>query len=40
MLHPAELAWIAEKVDGPDWFLETAAAVPAPRMRPTVCCGW
>ncbi|WP_037853590.1 hypothetical protein [Streptomyces sp. NRRL S-1824] len=29
MLHPAELAWIAEKVEGPDWFLNTAAAVPA-----------
>ncbi len=27
-LHPAELAWIAEKADGPDWFLATAAAVP------------
>ncbi|MFF1593160.1 hypothetical protein ACFVY0_34325 [Streptomyces sp. NPDC058286] len=27
-LHPAELAWIAEKADGPDWFLNTAAAVP------------
>lgn len=30
VLHPAELAWISEKVDGPDWSLETAAAVPAP----------
>ncbi|MFD5779431.1 hypothetical protein [Streptomyces sp. NPDC126933] len=29
-LHPAELAWIAEKVEGPAWFLEAAAAVPAP----------
>lgn len=29
MLHPAELAWIAEKVEGPDWFLNSAAAVPA-----------
>ncbi|MEV0282143.1 hypothetical protein AB0I22_38030 [Streptomyces sp. NPDC050610] len=29
-LHPAELAWIAEKAGGPDWFLATAAAVPAP----------
>ncbi|MGA4844374.1 hypothetical protein [Streptomyces sp. G45] len=29
-LHPAELAWIAEKVDGPDWFLAAAAAVPVP----------
>ncbi|MEV5141775.1 hypothetical protein AB0K71_18100 [Streptomyces syringium] len=28
-LHPAELAWIAEKTDGPDWFLNAAAAVPA-----------
>ncbi len=28
MLHPAELAWIAENVEGPDWFLSTAAAVP------------
>ncbi|MCX5380422.1 hypothetical protein [Streptomyces sp. NBC_00091] len=28
-LHPAELAWIAEKADGPDWFLHAAAAVPA-----------
>ncbi|MFE4829359.1 hypothetical protein [Streptomyces sp. NPDC056672] len=30
VLHPAELAWIAEKIDGPDWFLKAAAAVPAP----------
>ncbi|MCZ4101034.1 hypothetical protein [Streptomyces sp. H39-C1] len=30
MLHPAELAWIAEKIEGPGWFLEAAAAVPAP----------
>ncbi|MFE3991596.1 hypothetical protein ACFXPW_07845 [Streptomyces goshikiensis] len=29
VLHPAELAWIAEKIEGPDWFLEAAAAVPA-----------
>ncbi|MDX3538664.1 hypothetical protein PV721_30845 [Streptomyces sp. MB09-01] len=29
-LHPAELAWIAEKIEGPTWFLEAAAAVPAP----------
>ncbi|MFM9584237.1 hypothetical protein [Streptomyces caniscabiei] len=29
-LHPAELAWIAEKADGPDWFLAAAAAVPVP----------
>ncbi|MFE9469238.1 hypothetical protein ACFYNW_37525 [Streptomyces virginiae] len=29
-LHPAELAWIAEKIEGPAWFLEAAAAVPAP----------
>jgi hypothetical protein len=28
-LHPAELAWIAENVEGPDWFLNAAAAVPA-----------
>ncbi|MEW1722869.1 hypothetical protein [Streptomyces sp. NPDC093109] len=27
-LHPAELAWIAEKAGGPDWFLAAAAAVP------------
>ncbi|MFE6104062.1 hypothetical protein ACFVQ4_29465 [Streptomyces laurentii] len=27
-LHPAELAWIAERADGPDWFLDAAAAVP------------
>ncbi|OMI35293.1 hypothetical protein [Streptomyces sparsogenes] len=30
VLHPAELAWIAEKADGPAWFLATAAAVPVP----------
>ncbi|GAA1341429.1 hypothetical protein GCM10009647_085090 [Streptomyces sanglieri] len=30
VLHPAELAWIAEKVEGPDWFLNAAASVPAP----------
>ncbi|MEU2563685.1 hypothetical protein ABZ626_30805 [Streptomyces longispororuber] len=29
-LHPAELAWIAEKADGRDWFLDAAAAVPVP----------
>ncbi|MFI1205653.1 hypothetical protein ACH4VR_40585 [Streptomyces sp. NPDC020883] len=29
VLHPAELAWIAEKVESPDWFLDMAAAVPA-----------
>ncbi|MFE3905612.1 hypothetical protein ACFXPY_36380 [Streptomyces sp. NPDC059153] len=29
MLHPAELAWIAEKAGGPDRFLNTAAAIPA-----------
>ncbi|MFH8663078.1 hypothetical protein [Streptomyces afghaniensis] len=29
VLHPAELAWIAESVEGPDWFLHAAAAVPA-----------
>ncbi|WP_331725543.1 hypothetical protein OG596_38415 (plasmid) [Streptomyces sp. NBC_01102] len=29
-LHPAELAWIAEKAEGPAWFLEAAADVPAP----------
>ncbi|WP_232543846.1 hypothetical protein [Streptomyces buecherae] len=29
-LHPAELAWIAEKAGGPDWFLAAAAAVPMP----------
>jgi hypothetical protein len=29
-LHPAELAWIAEKADGPNWFLAAAAAVPVP----------
>ncbi|MGW6016017.1 hypothetical protein ACWFR7_44920, partial [Streptomyces sp. NPDC055210] len=28
ILHPAELAWIAEKAEGPDWFLGAAAAVP------------
>ncbi|MFC7933284.1 hypothetical protein [Streptomyces cinereoruber] len=28
-LHPAELAWIIEKADGPDWLLDVAAAVPA-----------
>lgn len=28
-LHPAELAWIAEKTEVPDWFLNAAAAVPA-----------
>jgi hypothetical protein len=28
-LHPAELAWIIEKADGPDWLLDAAAAVPA-----------
>ncbi|WP_033037509.1 hypothetical protein [Streptomyces monomycini] len=28
-LHPAELAWIAENAEGPDWFLGAAAAVPA-----------
>ncbi|MFE5597042.1 hypothetical protein, partial [Streptomyces sp. NPDC056549] len=27
-LHPAELAWIAERASGPDWFLSSAAAVP------------
>ncbi|MFG2715658.1 hypothetical protein ACGFX2_34730 [Streptomyces goshikiensis] len=27
-LHSAELAWITEKADGPDWFLDAAAAVP------------
>ncbi|MEU2770654.1 MULTISPECIES: hypothetical protein [Streptomyces] len=27
-LHPAELAWITEKVDGPDWFLTATADVP------------
>ncbi|MFF3127862.1 hypothetical protein ACFVRD_37485 [Streptomyces sp. NPDC057908] len=30
VLHPAELAWIAKKAEGPAWFLEAAAAVPAP----------
>ncbi|QKZ19093.1 hypothetical protein [Streptomyces chartreusis] len=29
-LHPAELAWIAEKADAPEWFLATAAAIPVP----------
>ncbi|MFF4205758.1 hypothetical protein ACFYZ8_34480 [Streptomyces sp. NPDC001668] len=29
LLHPAELAWITEKVEGPDWFLHTATAVSA-----------
>ncbi|MEU0100438.1 hypothetical protein [Streptomyces sp. NPDC006267] len=29
-LHPAELAWITEKGDGPEWFLAAAAAVPVP----------
>lgn len=29
-LHPAELAWIAEKAGGPDWFLAATAAVPVP----------
>ncbi|MFE6946118.1 hypothetical protein [Streptomyces chartreusis] len=29
-LHPAELAWIAEKAGGPDWFLAAAAAIPVP----------
>ncbi|MEU0896842.1 hypothetical protein [Streptomyces massasporeus] len=29
-LHPAELAWIAEKAGGPEWFLAAAAAVPVP----------
>jgi hypothetical protein len=29
-LHPAELAWTAEKADGPDWFLAAAAAIPVP----------
>ncbi|WP_420882728.1 hypothetical protein [Streptomyces noursei] len=29
VLHPAELVWIAEKVESPDWFINTAAAVPA-----------
>ncbi|MBZ6295785.1 hypothetical protein ACWCQJ_20610 [Streptomyces olivaceus] len=29
-LHPAELAWIAEKAGGPDWFQTAAAAVPVP----------
>ncbi|MFE5717897.1 hypothetical protein [Streptomyces erythrochromogenes] len=30
-LHPAELAWIAEKIEGPAWFLEAAASVPPPQ---------
>ncbi|MFE1190119.1 hypothetical protein [[Kitasatospora] papulosa] len=30
VLHPAELAWIAEKIDGPVWFLEAAAGIPTP----------
>ncbi|MFD9794204.1 hypothetical protein ACFWXK_25010 [Streptomyces sp. NPDC059070] len=30
-LHPAELAWITENADGPDWFLAVAAAVPVPQ---------
>ncbi|MFI5987840.1 hypothetical protein ACIBEA_44195 [Streptomyces sp. NPDC051555] len=30
VLHPAELAWIAEKTEGPAWLLEAVAAVPAP----------
>ncbi|MCF2131020.1 hypothetical protein L1I79_32040 [Strepomyces sp. STD 3.1] len=29
-LHPAELAWIAEKAGGPHWFLTAADAVPVP----------
>ncbi|WP_405196309.1 hypothetical protein [Streptomyces anulatus] len=29
-LHPAELAWITEKGDGPGWFLAATAAVPVP----------
>lgn len=29
VLHPAEVAWIAENVQGPDWFLNAAATVPA-----------
>ena len=29
-LHPAEPARIAEKADGPDWFLAAAAAIPVP----------
>ncbi|MEU3529872.1 hypothetical protein AB0E62_39595 [Streptomyces sp. NPDC038707] len=29
-LHPAELAWIAEKVGGLEWFPGAAAAVPVP----------
>ncbi|MEU7021052.1 hypothetical protein ABZ990_10415 [Streptomyces sp. NPDC046203] len=27
-LHPAELAWIAERAGGPGWFLGAAAAIP------------
>ncbi|WP_274036394.1 hypothetical protein [Streptomyces sp. MMBL 11-1] len=29
-LHPAELAWIAERSGGPDWFLTAAAAITRP----------
>lgn len=29
LLHPAELAWITEKADGPDWFMNAVAAAPA-----------
>ncbi|MCW8101740.1 hypothetical protein [Streptomyces tauricus] len=29
VLHPAELAWIADNAEGPEWFLGGAAAVPA-----------
>ncbi|MER5769268.1 hypothetical protein [Streptomyces sp. NPDC001985] len=29
-LHPAELAWIAEKAGGPAWFRAEAAAIPVP----------
>ncbi len=29
VLHPAELAWIAENIEGPHWFLTAATAVPA-----------
>ncbi|MET8658621.1 hypothetical protein [Streptomyces griseus] len=29
-LHPAELAWVADKAGGPEWFLAAAAAVPVP----------
>jgi hypothetical protein len=32
-LHPAELAWITEKGDGPDWFLATVTAIPAPEEQ-------